>query len=101
MLGCRSSRTSIFVYGVCKSSRNQENIANVQELSRLIPVQQLDTAVADHYRRIRSGMERRGSPIGAYDLIIAVHALSLDLKLVTNNLPEFARTPGLRVETWT
>ena len=89
------------VYGAWKSARKQENVATVQELSRLIPVQPLDTAVADHYGRIRSELERAGSPIGAYDLLIAAHALSLDLTLVTNNLREFARVRGLRVENWT
>jgi tRNA(fMet)-specific endonuclease VapC len=89
------------VYGAWKSAPKQENVATVQELSRLIPVQPLDTAVADHYGRIRSELERAGSPIGAYDLLIAAHALSLDLTLVTNNLREFARIPGLRVENWT
>src|SRR5258708_24643251 len=89
------------VYGAWKSARKQENVATVQELSRLIPVQPLDTAVADHYGRIRSQLERARSPVGAYDLLIAAHALSLDLTLVTNNLREFARIPGLRVENWT
>ncbi len=89
------------VYGAWKSARKQENVATVQELSRLILVQPLDTAVADHYGRIRSELERAGSPIGAYDLLIAAHALSLDLTLVTNNLREFARISGLRVENWT
>jgi tRNA(fMet)-specific endonuclease VapC len=88
------------VNGAWKSRRKQDNLAKVQELSRLIPVQPLDTAVADHYGRIRSELERRGSPIGAYDLLIAAHALSLDLTLVTNNLREFARISGLRVENW-
>ncbi len=89
------------VYGAWKSTRKQQNVATVQELSRLIPVQPLDTAVADHYGRIRWELERAGSPIGAYDLLIAAHALSLGLTLVTNNLREFARIRGLRVENWT
>ena len=66
-----------------------------------IPVQPLDTAVAEHYGRIRSELERKGSPIGAYDLLIAAHALSLDRTLVTNKLREFACVKGLRVENWT
>jgi tRNA(fMet)-specific endonuclease VapC len=89
------------VSGAWKSSRKQENLATVQELSRLIPVQPLDSTVADHYGRVRSELERKGSPIGAYDLLIAAHTLALGLTLVTNNLREFARIPGLRVENWT
>jgi tRNA(fMet)-specific endonuclease VapC len=88
------------VNGAWKSRRKQDNLAKVEELSQLIPVRPLDTAVADHYGRIRSELERKGSSIGAYDLLIAAHALSLDLTLVTNNLREFARIPGLRVENW-
>ena len=89
------------VNGAWKSRPKQDNLAKVQELSRLIPVQPLDTAVAEHYGRIRSELERKGSPIGAYDLLIAAHALSLDRTLVTNKLREFACVKGLRVENWT
>jgi tRNA(fMet)-specific endonuclease VapC len=88
------------VHGAWKSSRKQENLAKVQELSQIIPVQPLDTAVADHYGRVRSELERKGSTIGAYGLLIAAHALALRLTLVTNNLRETARIPGLRVENW-
>jgi tRNA(fMet)-specific endonuclease VapC len=89
------------VHGAWKSGRKQENLAKVQELSRLIPVQPLDTAAADRYGRVRSELERKDSPIGAYDLLIAAHTLALGLTLVTNNLREFARIPGLRLENWT
>lgn len=58
-------------------------------------------AAADHcYAGIRLTLERAGTPIGANDLLIAAHALALDLTLVTDNIGEFRRVPGLRVENW-
>jgi tRNA(fMet)-specific endonuclease VapC len=52
------------------------------------------------YGEIRAELERRGRPIGANDTWIAAHALAEDLTLVTNNMREFARVPGLRLENW-
>lgn len=88
------------VYGAWKSEHVEENLGRIQQLERLIPAQTLDTATAQHYGRIRSELERKGSPIGAYDLVIAAHALYLGLTLVTNNVREFRRVEGLRVENW-
>ena len=50
--------------------------------------------------RIRAHLERRGTPIGDLDSLIAAHALARDLILVTNNLREFERVPGLQAENW-
>ncbi len=88
------------VYGAWKSQQVQENLARVEQLQRLLPAQPLDLGVAGHYGRLRTELERRGSPIGAYDLLIAAHALSLRLTLVTNNVREFLRIEGLQVENW-
>ena len=57
----------------------------------------LSTSIAG---RLRVRLEREGKPIGAMDMMIAAHALSLDLTVVTNNTKEFSRVPGLRVEDW-
>lgn len=53
------------------------------------------------YGQIRAELERNGRPIGPLDMMIAAHALSLDIPLVTNNTREFERVKGLRVEDWT
>jgi tRNA(fMet)-specific endonuclease VapC len=53
-----------------------------------------------HYGEIRAGLERSEQPIGAMDLLIAAHARSIPLKLVTNNPREFARVPRLLVASW-
>ncbi|WZB69388.1 hypothetical protein WJ968_23615 [Achromobacter xylosoxidans] len=55
---------------------------------------------AQHYGAIRSALERLGQPIGVNDLHIAGHARSEGLVLVSNNVSEFARVPGLEVENW-
>lgn len=56
--------------------------------------------VSSHYARIRSELERSGKPIGNMDLLIASHAVSQRMILVTNNLKHFSNVPGLKVEVW-
>jgi len=57
-----------------------------------------DTAIT--YGDIRATLEQQGTPIGALDMLIAAQALSLDVVLATNNVREFARVPGLKMENW-
>ncbi|UDF30195.1 UNVERIFIED_ORG: type II toxin-antitoxin system VapC family toxin [Roseateles sp. XES5] len=59
-----------------------------------------DAPVSFAYAQARSTLEKKGQPIGATDLFIAAHALSLDLTLVTANVREFSRVEGLKVENW-
>jgi tRNA(fMet)-specific endonuclease VapC len=56
--------------------------------------------VSGHYARIRAELERSGKPIGNMDLLIAAHAVSQRMTLVTNNLKHFSNVPGLKVEVW-
>ena len=88
------------VYGAWKSQRRHENLERIKELEMVIPVLGMDAGAAQHYGQVRAELERKGSPIGAYDLLIAAHALSLGLTLVTNNVREFRRIAQLRVENW-
>ena len=60
----------------------------------------LESPVEAHYAEIRDTLERAGTPIGPNDLLIAAHARSLGLTLVTDNVHEFSRVPGLLVENW-
>lgn len=60
----------------------------------------LDRAAAQSAARVRAELERQGTPIGPYDLLIAGHALAAGLTLVTNNVSEFGRVPGLKLESW-
>lgn len=72
----------------------------VDELLKSIDVMPLDTGVDERYAEIRWALEQMGTPIGPNDLLIAAHALSLDLTLVSDNEREFSRVPGLRVTNW-
>ena len=60
----------------------------------------LEDAARDAYGRLRTSLERRGEVIGAHDMLIAAHALSLDATLVTNTEKEFRRVKGLKIENW-
>ncbi len=53
------------------------------------------------YGRLAAALDKKGSPIGVFDALIAAHALSLDLTLVTNNTKHFSRVAGLTIENWT
>ena len=74
--------------------------SKVADLLSCLPVLALDCAVDRHYADIRLTLERAGTPIGSHDLFIAAHARSLGLGVVTHNLREFQRVPGLVVEDW-
>ena len=65
-----------------------------------MPVLAFDEKAAAHFGEIRAVLERRGTPIGAYDLLIAGHARSEGVVIVTNNTKEFGRVDGLRIENW-
>jgi tRNA(fMet)-specific endonuclease VapC len=88
------------VYGAWKSQHREANLLRLRELERVILVLPLDAGASRHYGQVRAELERKGSPIGAYDLLIAAHALALGLTLVTNNAREFCRVPQLIVENW-
>ncbi len=86
--------------GVQKSrdpGRNAEALAMF-----LLPlgVAAFDYAAAETYGRVRAQLENAGTPIGPLDTLIAGHALSLGATLVTDNVSEFSRVPGLRIEDW-
>ena len=74
--------------------------ARLDRLAELINILPLSISVANSYGSTRSTLEKAGTPIGANDLWIAAHALTEGLILVSNNLREFQRVPGLTVENW-
>ena len=87
-------------YEVAKSNRRQENHgALIKFLAPLEIVSYDDKAAAD-YGQIRTRLEKKGTVIGAMDMLIGAHARSIPVTLVTNNQKEFRRIPGLRVENW-
>ena len=72
----------------------------VEQLLQALTVLPLDTPADEHYADIRATLERSGTPIGSHDLFIAAHARSRGMTLLTRNLREFQRVPGLTVEDW-
>jgi tRNA(fMet)-specific endonuclease VapC len=65
-----------------------------------VTVLPFDQAAADRFGPVASALARRGEPIGTFDTLIAAHALSSDLTLVTNNTKHFRRVAGLKTATW-
>jgi tRNA(fMet)-specific endonuclease VapC len=88
------------LHGAAKSARPAENRSAVEQFAGRVEVLSFDVAAADHAADIRADLERKGTPIGAYDLQIAGHARSRGLTVVTGNLGEFSRVAGLRSEDW-
>lgn len=89
------------MYGAAKSSQRERNENAVNALlSSLSPTLLFDTGDARIAGQVRAKLEKAGTPIGTYDLLIAGQALSRDLILVTANEREFKRVPGLRWENW-
>lgn len=72
----------------------------VEQLLAALAVLPFDEPADSHYADIRAALERAGTPIGSHDLFIAAHARSRGLTLVTHNLREFERVPGLKVAHW-
>ena len=87
-------------WGVRRSMRIRENEASLQQWLAAVEVAQMDDEVARRYGQLRADLDRIGRPIGPNDLWVAAHALALAVPLITNNLTEFERVPGLVAETW-
>jgi tRNA(fMet)-specific endonuclease VapC len=88
-------------YGVEKSANPTRNLAEMEGFAARLEVLDFDSHAAAHTGQIRVELARAGTPVGPYDQMIAGHARSRGLIIVTNNRREFERVPGLRVEDWT
>nr|WP_294564012.1 tRNA(fMet)-specific endonuclease VapC [uncultured Rhodopila sp.] len=86
--------------GAAKSNRPTENRREIDRFTARLEVLAFDAAAAAHAADIRAALERCGQPIGGYDTLIAGHARSRGLIVVTGNLREFERVQGLRTEDW-
>ncbi len=98
-LGLSSLSAAELAFGVEKSG-SQKNLQALQMFLAPLEILPFDEAAIWHYATVRADLEKRGTPIGAMDTMIAAHALALNLTLVTNNAREFERVKGLRVENW-
>lgn len=88
------------IHGAEKSQQREHNLRQVEDFTSRLEVLDYGRKAAGHYGDIRADLERKGTPIGVNDLHIAAHARSEGVVLVTNNLREFERVAGLRVENW-
>jgi len=87
-------------HGVEKSQQQEKNSARLARIVEGMHLAPLDAEASRRYGAIRTELERKGTPIGANDYWIAAQALAMDAVLVTNNIGEFSRVPGLTVEDW-
>lgn len=98
---CISSITyAELVHGVEKSAAVEKNRLALTLLLSNIEIIDFDSNAADEYGNIRAALEKAGTPIGPLDMMIAGHARSLSYTVVTNNVREFERVSGLRIENW-
>jgi len=100
-VGVSAVTVSELQYGVAKSTAVERNRAALDKFLLPLEILPYDEAAARYYGKMRQHLESCGTPIGPMDLMIAAHALALGLTVVTNNVREFSRVPGLRVEDWT
>ena len=89
------------MYGVEKSRKPEQNRNALLQFLTLIDIKEFSEKAAIEYGKIRAFLENQGTPIGPLDTLIAAHAVSENMILVTHNTKEFLRVPDLTVENWT
>ena len=98
---CVSTVTAMeLIYGAEKSAVPEKELGVIEGFFARLTVMDYDLHAAEHTGQLRAELKKQGKPIGPYDQMIAGHARSLGLILVTNNQREFERVSGLRVENW-
>jgi tRNA(fMet)-specific endonuclease VapC len=91
---------SELLYGAENSARRPENLRAIEQFAGRLDILPFTADAAAHYGQIRAALRRAGRPAGVHDMLIGAHARSDGLILVTNNMREFARMPGLQIENW-
>ena len=99
-IGISSITLSELEYGVMISAKPKQNKVALAQFIAPIEVPAYDDVAGQFYANIRANLERRGTPIGALEMLIAAHALSIDSVLITNNELEFKRISNLKIENW-
>jgi tRNA(fMet)-specific endonuclease VapC len=99
-IGISSITVAELEYGVCKSQQQEKNRNALMQFLIPLEIIKFDLAAATLYGSIRSDLESRGLIIGSMDMLIAAHALSLGVTLVSNNVREFSRIASLSLENW-
>jgi tRNA(fMet)-specific endonuclease VapC len=99
-LGLSAITLAELEYGVAKSTRPAKNREALDAFVSPLDFAAFDRPATAAYGRLRTMLEKKGQPIGSLDLLIAAHAVSLEVRLVTHNVREFGKVPGLRIEDW-
>lgn len=99
-IGISAITLSELEYGVNKSADPARNAALLIEACSPFEIADFDNHAAACYGLVRADLEAKGKPIGPLDMLIAAHAKSLDVTLVTNNMREFKRIKDLKLENW-
>ncbi|WP_249213932.1 MULTISPECIES: type II toxin-antitoxin system VapC family toxin [unclassified Synechocystis] len=99
-VGISSITLAELEYGVSKSQRQSKNRDALMQFLLPLEIVEFNQEAAIAYGNIRSNLESRGLVIGAMDMLIAAHALSLGVTLVSNNVREFSRINNLSLENW-
>lgn len=99
-IGISSITLAELRFGVEKSSERARNQDALEGFLLAMEIAPFDDEAAHQYGVIRAGLEKKGKPIGSMDMQIAAHALALAVPLVTNDVGEFGRVPGLALENW-
>jgi tRNA(fMet)-specific endonuclease VapC len=99
-IGISSITLSELRYGVANSTHQEKNTKALDEFITPLEVVSFDEEAAHVYGNIRATLEKAGTPIGSMDMLIAAHAVSLGISLVTNNAREFVRIPALNIIDW-
>jgi tRNA(fMet)-specific endonuclease VapC len=97
---CLSSITWAELRFGVEAKRSQKLKRAIRSFVKDIAIVPFDEAAGDRFAEVAAALARRGEPIGAFDTLMAAHALSLGLTVVTNNTRHFSRVPGLRLENW-
>jgi tRNA(fMet)-specific endonuclease VapC len=87
-------------YGAEKSARRVDNLSAIDNFVARLEVLPFETKAVAHYGQLRAELERAGTPCGPHDMQIGGHARSEGLIIVTNNMRESNRMPGIRIENW-
>ncbi|WP_088240819.1 type II toxin-antitoxin system tRNA(fMet)-specific endonuclease VapC [Calothrix rhizosoleniae] len=99
-VGISSITVAELEYGVCKSQQQEKNRNALMQFLIPLEIVEFDQNAATIYGSIRNNLESRGLVIGSMDMLIAAHALSLGVTLVSNNVGEFSRISNLSLENW-
>lgn len=99
-LGISSITVAELEFGVQKSQFPTKNQQALSQFLLPLQIKDFDATAAIAYGKVRAFLEQHGTPIGSLDTLIAAHALSLQVTLITNNVKEFSRIPDLKLENW-